>query len=458
MTFLIRLSRLWGPRTYDISNGMSNPAALRDYVNCVTLVAWPDLHQQRPTSTLTWSLTSIVPMPTTSPGQHPSPAFQASSGMPSNWLPSDGVLLHIGPRKTGTTAIQGALRDQRTQLGARGILYPGSGIAQNGAGIALIVRGDERPWDKVVNQVHSWSGRAVVSSENLEWASQEQATRIVSDLGSSSRIVITLRHLSQMVPSLWQQAIRMGGLNVSFSDWVDTFLSGEIPRWHQGRYDRLVQRWADIVGPDRVVVLPIPAGRMEALSRGFENLLDLPRNYLPLHRSNRSLTYQEAEVLRLRNLAAESRGLGPLDDLSGSRMIEMIDARVPLPGEQRIQIPPRSVASIERLQVEITEGIHASNVQVLGDLDDISSLSPSVQTRTSPKEPNELANEADLALRTAADLLLDTQLLALARPNTSDPASRTIQTPPQPSRLRERIKRRAGRWAGVRAPSGEPLA
>ena len=40
-------------------------------------------------------------------------------------LPPQAVLLHIGPHKTGTTAVQSALASARPRLKTAGVLYPG---------------------------------------------------------------------------------------------------------------------------------------------------------------------------------------------------------------------------------------------------------------------------------------------------------------------------------------------
>ena len=50
--------------------------------------------------------------------------------MPDAAMPAlspDAVVLHIGPHKTGTTAIQGALYNARKQLGEHGAAYAGPG-------------------------------------------------------------------------------------------------------------------------------------------------------------------------------------------------------------------------------------------------------------------------------------------------------------------------------------------
>ncbi|MDE0975237.1 MAG: hypothetical protein OSA11_09165, partial [Candidatus Nanopelagicales bacterium] len=54
----------------------------------------------------------------------------------------DGVLLHVGVHKTGTTAIQAALADSRRELTFRDVRYPGKLQAQHRAALALL----GRPW------------------------------------------------------------------------------------------------------------------------------------------------------------------------------------------------------------------------------------------------------------------------------------------------------------------------
>ena len=50
------------------------------------------------------------------------------------------LLLHIGPYKTGTTAIQQALHDARPSLRERGIIYPGKSRRQRRSGWSVMDR------------------------------------------------------------------------------------------------------------------------------------------------------------------------------------------------------------------------------------------------------------------------------------------------------------------------------
>ena len=88
----------------------------------------------------------------------------------------DGVLLHVGVHKTGTTAIQAALADARSDLLERGIRYPGKLQAQHRAALALLGRPwgwnsrggsvmDRRHFDALVRRSSKHDGRVVISSE-----------------------------------------------------------------------------------------------------------------------------------------------------------------------------------------------------------------------------------------------------------------------------------------------------
>ena len=56
---------------------------------------------------------------------------------PPTALPEGSVLLHIGPHKTGTTAIQGALAAARAELAEHGVTYPGHAGAHHAEARAL---------------------------------------------------------------------------------------------------------------------------------------------------------------------------------------------------------------------------------------------------------------------------------------------------------------------------------
>jgi hypothetical protein len=124
-------------------------------------------------------------------------------------------LLHIGPHKTGTTMIQDALHLARERLAAQGVVYPGTGRQPLRAMLAVTgqptLLGEPEPdmadWALLVREVTAARDqRVVVSSEFLAQASDAAACRVVSDLGGPRvHVVVTLRPLTRILPSQWQQ-------------------------------------------------------------------------------------------------------------------------------------------------------------------------------------------------------------------------------------------------------------
>src|SRR4051812_3165340 len=74
-------------------------------------------------------------------------------------LPDGARLLHIGPPKTGTTALQVAMSRVRDEMLAQGVHYVGSGAKPRRAGMAIVGHTTHRPrpdiafWEKLVDEV-----------------------------------------------------------------------------------------------------------------------------------------------------------------------------------------------------------------------------------------------------------------------------------------------------------------
>ena len=152
---------------------------------------------------------------------------------PASAIPGDGVLLHIGVHKTGTTAIQAALADARPDLLAHGVRYPGKLQAQHRAALALLGRPwgwnsrggsvmDRRHFDALVRRSTKHDGRVVISSEFFCEAPEDKARETVEALGGSEKVtvVVTLRNLGKLLPSSWQQYLKYG-LTTSYEKWLE---------------------------------------------------------------------------------------------------------------------------------------------------------------------------------------------------------------------------------------------
>ncbi|MER6342990.1 hypothetical protein ACWC10_02065 [Streptomyces sp. NPDC001595] len=359
-------------------------------------------------------------------------------------LPRGTRLLHIGPHKTGTTAIQGALFAARDRLPAHGVAFPAHTRHPMEAALAACARpammGDavptDRHWTRLLDQVRATGGHTSVISSEFFADAEDEATvaRIVDQLGGDRvRVLITLRPLARIMPSQWQQYVQ-NGLRMRYEEWLEHMLRKppyDKPNpsfWRRHRHDRLVERWARVVGPERVTVVVVDDRDRDGLLRVFEALLGLPGNLLEAvpDAANRSLTLAETEMLR--NLNMEFRG-NELPDELYSRLVRhgavmhMKNSCSPSPQDVRISTPRWAVEAAAGIGAEMAGRIAALGVRVVGDPALLSAV-PSGEGRP-PAEPR-------IAPEVAARALYGVLAAAAAAPvrHTAPVKARTVhQTP-----------------------------
>lgn len=331
-------------------------------------------------------------------------------------LPEGARLLHIGPMKTGTTALQAAARRRRRELLDHGLRYPGKRLnhrAEVGALFGWNVHQSQRAgpvsrkagsssntggvpprekWDQLKAEIDADTTRRVlVTHEFISRATDRQARRIVDELDPDRvHVAITLRSPSAILPSLWVQGLKASGQTEPFDDWVARIygenagqrMSSQFHRAHdQGK---LVARWARIVGPEKVTVVVADKTRPNLLTDAFENLLGLPANELAhdpadQHSVNRSLTAVEAELFRRLNITLRDEGVDwntyqRLDRNGAIR--RLLDQRVPPADEPRLCLPAWAAKPARQEGERFAERIRQSGVRVIGDLDNLHAEPP----------------------------------------------------------------------------------
>ncbi len=198
-----------------------------------------------------------------------------------------------------------------------------------------------------------------------------------ASLSAVSGSPLTLRPLARIMSSQWQQYVQ-NGLRMGYEDWLEHMLEKapyEQPdpsfrRRH--RHDRLVERWARVVGPERVTVVVVDDRDRGGLLRSFEQLLGLPAHLLrPVpDAANRSLTLAETEMLR--NLNMEFRGNGLPDELYSQlvrygAVMHMKNTCTPGPEDVKIPTPRWAVEAAAGIGAGMAERIGGAGVRVLGD-------------------------------------------------------------------------------------------
>jgi hypothetical protein len=304
-------------------------------------------------------------------------------------------LLHIGPHKTGTTTVQGAFFLARERLASQGVVYPGKGRQPLASVLAVTgqppLLGDPPPkidyWNSLVSNIRAaGSQRVVLSSEFFDEADDATARRVVEDLGGPQvHVVVTLRPLTSIIPSQWQQYLQ-NGYCFPYLEWLEGILS-EPPRtptpgfWRRHRHDKLIARWAAAAGVHNLTVIVMDESDPLMLLRTFESMLGLPAGFLKPQQGavNRSLTLAEAELVRLLNEEFKRQGWPdrkyPAFMRDGA-VAQMKAGRQPSPDEQKILTPGWALKRAAEIGAEMAGNISALGVRVIGDLGSLSSIPP----------------------------------------------------------------------------------
>ncbi|HQR79150.1 MAG TPA: hypothetical protein PLT68_02900 [Actinomycetota bacterium] len=341
----------------------------------------------------------------------------------SPFLQPGEVLLHIGPPKTGTTALQHAMAQARPAMKSQGVLYPGGKKPSHwtpscsALGIATTAHPADPPvppevWQQFTARVARRKDRAVVSSEQFADAGPELAAKIVDDLGGPQkvRVLLTLRPLALILPSSWQQSLKSGApkpmpgplryaksrVVKPYDEWLKETLEGKNATfWGRFDYASLVQRWAGVVGADRVAVIVVDSGDPLRILRDAEQAIGLDTGTLQrvTSKTNRSLSYEEAALVREWLVALERKA--PMSTEHYHQWIRrgalwgLVDGRQPGVDEHAIRTPGWALERVDARTSAMIDAIEAAQVRVYGMLTDLivpaaPTADPDVELNTVP--------------------------------------------------------------------------
>jgi hypothetical protein len=134
----------------------------------------------------------------------------------------DTVILHAGPHKTGTTALQATLTAKAELLAQHGVLYPMTGRSANShapLGEAL-AKGDTSLLVDLAAEIRGWRV-VLISTEHLS-ALDNPALAALRDLFPKAefRLSYTLRRLVGLWPSHWAELVKHSQ-TLGFSGYLD---------------------------------------------------------------------------------------------------------------------------------------------------------------------------------------------------------------------------------------------
>ena len=309
--------------------------------------------------------------------------FQALAPTP---VPTGSRILHIGPPKTGTTALQAACWAARASLLAQGVRYAGgrqhSPLPARAVTGRQTITGDSREvppirhWEALVRELSgATESRVLYSSEALAEADPAAVRRIAADVGSRLQVLVTLRPVDAVLASQWQQSVQAGS-GGRMDAWLRTILGDGSVAPAPGpqlvlRQGDLVRRWTDIVGPERVTVVVVDRGDPSFLFRTAEALLGVRAGTLePVEdQANRSLSAEELEVILRMNAQAKAAGMpnGTRTQLVAFGAAAAVKQRPAATGSTKVRLPGWAAARAAAMGEEAYASIVASGVRIHGD-------------------------------------------------------------------------------------------
>lgn len=336
------------------------------------------------------------------------------------------LIVHIGPRKTGTTYLQRVLQQLSPSLKAKGVLYPtdyrGQEDYNHVGAVSDLTHNEESKesnrwtgkdgsgWTGLASTVAAWDGTAIISAEMIGGLRPAAAQRMLDGLSASTiDIVITMRDLGRILPSSWQQHVRNTHTQ-SYRRYLERRASerGDLPPtqmqaewdserhqtfWRSYAYGALVRRWQDLVGADHVSVVTLPPSGSPSnlLWDRFRAALAvdaLPEvaPKLPAFIANIGSTRAEAVFLHALNVEAKRRDWNRKtanelqQQLLSSGFLERADRGGPL-------LLPRSYLGRVREWVDVDiADMATTDVVIHGDVEDLRVLDSSASHGRVPSD------------------------------------------------------------------------
>lgn len=242
-------------------------------------------------------------------------------------LPEGSLLLHIGPQKTGSTALQSSMHGGRAELAAQGVCYPGTTMRPQAAGWALMdtaAIGRPKPsmkaWEDLVAEVRATTlPRTCVSNEDFGRADEATIARILDGLGTeNTHLVFVARRLDKLLPSHWQERVK-AKMTLSYDEFLHHVLDTPTidwearVTWEPHDVALVLDRWAKHLPREQITVIASDEADRTLIPRTFESMLALAPGTLktPTINTNTSLTFTQTEAVRRLNRMAIDRQWTP---------------------------------------------------------------------------------------------------------------------------------------------------
>lgn len=326
------------------------------------------------------------------------------------------VFLHVGTAKSGTSYLQDLWWQHRDALRERGLLLPGAGRRDHFTAAAVVkdmtpvlatlTEREQQAWTRLLDDTAGWDGDALISNEHFADTPPERvaaALAALREVAGEVHVVLTARPLGRVLPSAWQQRVKMGARQ-PYRRFLAGVRRGEDAQkfWRYQDVASVLALWAADLPPAHAHLVVVPgadAPRDELWQRLARVLgVDVGGLDTEVERPNDSLGLVEAELLRRLNDRVPRPGRTPAltRQVKGTFVPQVLVGSAP---REPFVVPAQHVDWVrERSEATVAE-LRARAYDVVGDLDDL--LAP---PRSDGRTPGDATDEELLA---AAEVVLD---------------------------------------------------
>lgn len=294
------------------------------------------------------------------------------------------VYVHVGPPRTGTTAVQQLLWNNREELLSEGICYPHRRRGMHFAAATDLVYGANVPrgetprdgaFEELTHEILAHDGPVVVSHERLSSSDDAAVARLRDALaGRDLHVVYTIRDLVALTLSGYYGVLKRGS-RLTLDEHVAKAVAGR-PRERAWKTTagRSLRLWGAAVPPDRMHVVTVPpktAPRSELWDR-FSSVIghDPGRGSTQTQRTNESVGVVEAAfLLRLNNLKGADWTAEHQQFVRHVLTPQLLSRRE---GQRKIQLSDRNARRHLARQTQLlADEIAERGFHVVGDLSDL---------------------------------------------------------------------------------------
>lgn len=299
---------------------------------------------------------------------------------------AERVFLHIGAPKTGTTFLQRVMDANHETMLEQGVLYATGHYPNDRIWASEIARGIDlhrhpKPyaadgWKRILRQVRSHDGTAVVSHEFFSACNESQARSVISELAPAQvHLVLTLRDYVRQEPAAWQERLKYGRTTVPLSEFTLDDSSGS-PVWSWRTQDAvaILNRWSADRAPEHVhvVTVPPPGTGGNLLWDRFASVIGVDPESCDteLTFTNTSLGVVEAELLRRFDERLPEKFKDTRPAAAWVRDVLANEVLAARRGD-RLTVAPARAHELANASREAAAAIAAAGYDVVGDLKDL---------------------------------------------------------------------------------------